>query len=134
MKRQRTRTLPTLVWWQWDQAIGGHVPRFPPRPAILLEWRVIERPGRPNRWEGLVLWAESKGGLLRWSIHDLAGPYRPASAAESASRYSTDQSTACQPSGMDSRPARRLSAAPRWLPRPRCASPMGRRSQLGDNQ
>ncbi|SDL14714.1 hypothetical protein SAMN05428985_11050 [Nocardioides sp. YR527] len=69
MKRPAKRTLPTLVWWQWDQSIGGRVPRFPPRPAVLLEWRVVERPGRPNRWDGLVLWAESKGGLLRWSIH-----------------------------------------------------------------
>ncbi|GLJ67007.1 hypothetical protein J2S40_001142 [Nocardioides luteus] len=69
MKRQRKRTLPTLVWWQWDQSIGGHIPRRPPRPGILLEWREVETPGRPKRWDGLVLWAESKGGLLRWSIH-----------------------------------------------------------------
>lgn len=66
-KRER-RKLPTLVLWQWDQSVGGHVPRCPPRPAILLEWREVETPGRPKRWEGLVVWAEGTRGE-RWRVH-----------------------------------------------------------------
>lgn len=58
---------PRPVWWQWDHSIGGHVPQFPPRPAILLEYRDVKRRGQPPRREGLVLYA-SKGGNTHWRI------------------------------------------------------------------
>jgi hypothetical protein len=58
---------PLPVLWQWDNSIGGHVPAFPPRPAIVLEWREIKRPGRPSRREGLVIYADGGGGA-RWRI------------------------------------------------------------------
>lgn len=65
---ERRRIKPRLVLWHWDNAIGGHVPRFPPRPGILLEWQAKVTPGRPPRWLGLVIYAD--GGIDRqWRIH-----------------------------------------------------------------
>ena len=58
---------PGLVMWHWDNSIGGHLPRFPPRPAILLEYRDVKRHGHPPRREGLVLYAR-RGANSRWRI------------------------------------------------------------------
>lgn len=66
---ERRRIKPRLVLWHWDNAVGGHAPRFPPRPGILLEWQAKVTPGRPTQWLGLVFYAD--GGVdrpwrLRW--------------------------------------------------------------------
>ncbi len=58
---------PRPVWWHWDHSIGGHVPQFPPRPAILLEYRDTKRHGQPPRREGLVLYAY-RGGNTTWRV------------------------------------------------------------------
>lgn len=64
---KRTLPKPRPVLWQWDQWIGGHAPRQPPHPAILLEWRRVQRDGRPDRWEGLIVFA-SGGGEAGWTV------------------------------------------------------------------
>jgi len=48
-------------------------------PALLLEWRRVERPGRADRWEGLVCMAKG-GGEQAWSVElrwVLASELRP---------------------------------------------------------
>lgn len=64
---ERRRIKPRLVLWHWDNSIGGHAPKFPPRPGILLEWQAKVTPGRPTHWLGLVLYA-SGGEDRQWSI------------------------------------------------------------------
>lgn len=58
---------PLSVLWQWDNSIGGHAPKFPPRPAILLEYRDVKRRGQPPRREGLVLYAY-RNANIQWRI------------------------------------------------------------------
>lgn len=76
---RRSLPRPRPVWWQWDAWIGSHAPKQPPYPAILLEWRAVERDGRPTHWEGLIVYA-SGGGERSWSIElkwVLASELRP---------------------------------------------------------
>lgn len=64
---KRTLPKPRPVLWQWDNWIGGSAPRQPPFPALLLEWRKVERHGRPDRWEALIVFA-SGGGERGWAV------------------------------------------------------------------
>ena len=63
-RNKRVLPKPRLVWVVWDWSTG---PKAEPMPGLLLEWRKVEREGRPDRWEGLVLFATG-GGERRWSV------------------------------------------------------------------
>jgi hypothetical protein len=74
-------SLPTHVWLI-DASIGGHVPKHPPRPGVLLEWRWVPR-GPAGWWEGLVLIARDGSGSGRWRVEMQWVPHselRPAHA------------------------------------------------------
>ncbi|MGK2881517.1 MAG: hypothetical protein ACSLE6_12225 [Mycobacterium sp.] len=65
-RNKRDLPKPRAVLWQWDNwsTKTGHQP---PHPAILLEWRRVELAGRPDRWEGLIVFAMG-GGELGWAV------------------------------------------------------------------
>ena len=63
-RNKRVLPKPRLVWVVWDWSTG---PKAEPMPGLLLECRKVERQGRPDRWEGLVLFATG-GGERRWSV------------------------------------------------------------------
>lgn len=83
--RPPTRDDPKPVWVHDGWGPGGHAPPVPERPGLLLEWRCIEVPGRPARWEGLVAVA-SGGGEAAWRLEMRwvsASQLRPGSAPNS---------------------------------------------------
>lgn len=61
---KRALPKPRAVWVIWGWSTGHAID---PMPGILLEWRKVARDGRPDRWEGLVLFALG-GGESKWSV------------------------------------------------------------------
>lgn len=65
---KRTLPQPRAVLWDWCNWTGGSIPKQAPHPAILLEWRKVQSDGRPDRWEGLIVYA-SGGGEVAWTVN-----------------------------------------------------------------
>lgn len=72
---KRTLPQPRLVHVVYSWSTGPAIEH----PALLLEWRKVERDGRPDKWEGLVCMAKG-GGEQAWSVElrwVLASELRP---------------------------------------------------------
>jgi hypothetical protein len=53
--------------YDWDVWIGGYATKRDPYPAILVDRRKITTDGRPEKWEGLIVYATG-GGDADWKV------------------------------------------------------------------